>query len=263
MTAEVAGVVVDAALFDLDGVITDTASVHEAAWRALFDDVLARRPAAPGEDHRPFTHDDYLRHVDGRRRLDGIAAFLASRGVAVPEGEPGDGPDRPTLRGMAERKDRAFRERLAVDGVRSFDGTVAFVRALHAEGVATAVFSASRNCAAVLEAAGVAELFAVRVDGVVAAELGLPGKPDPATLLEAARRLGVEPSRTLVVEDAQAGVAAGRRGGFALVVGIDRTGGAALAEHGADVVVADLDELAVRPAAEDGGGDGARRRGAR
>jgi trehalose-phosphatase len=236
----------DAAIFDLDGVVTDTASVHEAAWTLLFDEFLAGRPDRAGEDHAPFTHEDYLRHVDGKRRLDGIAAFLASRGIHLPTGGPDDPEDAATLHALAERKDGAFRQRLARDGVDAFGSTVALVRRLQGEGLGTAVFSASRNCAAVLEAAGLGDLFPVRVDGVVAAELDLPGKPDPATLLEATRRLGALPARTVVVEDAQAGVEAGRRGGFGLVIGIDRSGGTGdLATHGADVVVGDLAEVEV------------------
>lgn len=237
----------DAVLFDLDGVVTDTASVHAAAWTRLFDDHLSHRRPRPGEDLRPFTPEDYLRFVDGVSRADGVRRFLASRGIELPDGEPGDGPDAETVNGLGNRKDRLFAERLAEDGVDAFDSTVELVRALRAAGIGVAVFSASRNCRAVLEAAGLGDLFPVRVDGVVAAELGLPGKPDPAVLLEAARRLGVTPGRTAVVEDAEAGVEAGRRGGFALVIGVDRGGDPKrLAASGADVVVADLAEVEVR-----------------
>jgi alpha,alpha-trehalase len=239
----------DAVLFDLDGVVTDTASVHAAAWTRLFDDYLAHRSARPGEDLRPFTPEDYLRHVDGMPRADGVRRFLASRGIELPNGEPGDGPDAETANGLGNRKDRLFAERLAADGVEAFDSTVELVLALRAAGFGVAVFSASRNCRAVLEAAGLGDLFPVRVDGVVAAELGLPGKPDPAVLLEAANRLGADPARTAVVEDAEAGVEAGRRGSFALVIGVDRGGDRErLAASGADVVVADLAEVEVAPA---------------
>jgi alpha,alpha-trehalase len=234
----------DAVLFDLDGVVTDTASVHAAAWTRLFDEFLSSRPPGPGEDLRPFTPEDYLRHVDGVPRADGVRRFLASRGIDLPDGEPGDGPDALTANGLGNRKDRLFQERLAADGVETFGSTVELVRALRSVGVGVAVFSASRNCQAVLEAAGLGDLFPVRVDGVVAAELDLPGKPDPAVLLEAARRLGADPGRTAVVEDAEAGVEAGRRGGFALVIGVDRAGDPdRLAASGADVVVADLAEV--------------------
>jgi alpha,alpha-trehalase len=236
----------DAVLFDLDGVVTDTASVHAAAWKRLFDEFLSGRGAGGDEDLGPFSDEDYLRHVDGVPRADGVRRFLRSRGIELPDGEPGDGPDAPTANGLGNRKDRLFQERLAADGVETFGSTVELVRALRAAGVGVAVFSASRNCQAVLEAAGLGDLFPVRVDGVVAAELGLPGKPDPAVLLEAARRLGAEPGRSVVVEDAEAGVEAGRRGGFALVIGVDRAGAPErLAGSGADVVVADLAEVEV------------------
>ena len=227
----------DAVIFDLDGVITDTASVHRAAWKRLFDGYLAERSEDPAEDHRPFTDQDYLRHVDGKARLDGVRDFLASRGVEVDDG---------TIAELGDRKNRTFLEALEEDGVTRFESTVELVVRLQLNGLRTAVFSASRNCRPVLQAAGLGELFEARVDGVVAAELGLPGKPDPAVLLEATRRLDAEPERTVVVEDAQAGVQAGRRGGFGLVIGIDREGVAEqLREHGADIVVDDLDEVIV------------------
>jgi beta-phosphoglucomutase family hydrolase len=240
----------DAVLFDLDGIVTDTASVHAAAWSQMFDDFLeqraAREGADPTEDRRPFSVEDYHRHVDGKLRQDGVAAFLASRRIRLPYGEPGDGPDVETVHGLGNRKDQYFLARLQDDGVVVFASTVELVRRLQAIGLGTAVFSASRNCRQVLEAAGLGDLFGVRVDGVVAAELGLPGKPDPATLLEAARRLGAAPARAVVVEDALSGVAAGRRGGFGLVIGVDRVGQAEeLRAHGADVVVTDLAEVTV------------------
>jgi len=229
----------DAVIFDLDGVVTDTASVHAAAWRRLFDDYLAARPSRAGENHLPFTDEDYRRFVDGRPRSDGVLAFLASRGITE---------DPSAVRALGDRKDGYFRESVAREGVRVFDGTVRLLRALKAAALRVAVISASRNCAAVLEAAGLDEMFDVRIDGVVAHELGLPGKPDPAVFLEAARRLGVAPDRAVVVEDALAGVEAGRRGGFGLVVGVDRTGHPGeLRVRGADVVVTDLAEVAVPP----------------
>ena len=225
----------DAVIFDLDGVVTDTASVHAAAWRRLFDDYLTARPARTGENRRPFTDEDYRRFVDGRPRYDGVQAFLTSRGITE---------DTPVMRALGDRKDVYFRESVAVHGVRVFDGTVRLLRALKAAGVRIAVISASRSCAAVLEAAGLDEMFDVRVDGVVARELGLPGKPNPAVFVEAARRLQVAPNRAVVVEDALAGVEAGRRGGFGLVVGVDRTGHPdELRAAGADMVVADLAEV--------------------
>lgn len=227
----------DAVVFDLDGVITDTASVHRAAWKRLFDAFLEQRPDVAGQDHRPFSDEDYRRYVDGKPRLDGVRDFLASRGIELDEN---------TVHELGERKNAAFRESLDEDGVVVFESTVELVCRLQQRGMRTAVFSASRNCEPVLEAAGLSELFEARVDGVVAAELGLPGKPDPAVLLEAMRRIGAQPSRTVVVEDAEAGVEAGRRGGFGFVIGVDRVGAAdALREHGAHVVVEDLAEVHV------------------
>jgi len=238
----------DAALFDLDGVVTDTASVHRRAWRAMFDALLADRPEQAGEDHRPFTDDDYLQHVDGKPRHDGVSAFLASRGIALPLGGSDDPPEADTIHGLGRRKDDAFVEALARDGVEVFPRTVELVRALQGAGVGTAIFSASRNCLRVLEAAGLDDLFEVRVDGIVAGELDLPGKPDPATLLEAARRLDAEPARCVVVEDALVGVEAGSRGGFGFVIGVDRTGNEqGLRAHGADVVVPHLGHVRVGP----------------
>jgi alpha,alpha-trehalase len=230
-----------AMIFDTDGVVTRTASVHAAAWKAMFDEFLRRRAETTGEPYVPFDDEDYVRDVDGRSRYDGVAGFLASRDIRLPRGEPSDPPDRDTVCGLGNRKNDAFSARVREHGVEAFESTLVLARRLRGRGIRTAVVSASENCAAVLAAAGAAELFEVRVDGLDAAELGLVGKPDPALFLEAARRLGVEPGRAAVVEDALAGVEAGRRGGFGLVVGVDRTGHAdALAAHGADVVVADL-----------------------
>ena len=228
---------VDAVVFDMDGVITRTADVHMAAWKRMFDDWLRDRAAASGEDFREFTEQDYLVHVDGKRREDGVAHFLASRGVD---------PDDALVHALAQRKNDAFLETVATDGVAPYESTVRLVHDLVAAGVGVAVISASRNAAVILEAAGVADLFPVRVDGDVAAELGLPGKPDPAVFLEAARQLGVPPERAVVVEDAIAGVEAGRSGGFRLVIGVDRTGHPEpLRVAGADVVVTDLDQVSV------------------
>ena len=235
----------DAVIFDLDGVVTDTASIHAAAWKKLFDDFLARRPAHEGEDHTPFTDDDYRRLVDGKPRYDGVTDFLASRGISLQRGLPSDSGD-DSVCGLGNRKQQLFLDLLA-DGVPLFESTVDLVRKLQDIEVATALYSSSRNCEQVLKAAGVGDLFPVRIDGVVADELGLPGKPNPAVLLEATRRLGVRPDRSVVVEDADAGVSAGRSGGFALVIGVDRTGHAdELLQSGADVVVADLADVAVR-----------------
>jgi beta-phosphoglucomutase family hydrolase len=238
-----------AVVFDLDGVLTDTATAHRASWRSVFDQLLA----TPGPGRRdPFTDEDYLRYVDGRRRYDGAATFLASRGISLPWGDPADPPGAPTVCGVGNRKDEVFGQWLTSHHVPAYPDATRFLARLAVAGIRRAVVSASRNCAAVLASAGLSDAFEVQVDGVVADELGLPGKPDPATFLEAARRLGVPAARCVVVEDAESGVRAGRSGGFGLVVGIDRAGGAQGATHaaalraaGADVVVGDLDELAV------------------
>jgi alpha,alpha-trehalase len=236
----------DAVVFDTDGVLTDTARVHAAAWAQLFDAYLEARAARLGERCRPFTPADYRRLVDGRPRYDGVAAFLEDRGIALPMGDPADPPGLETVCGLGNAKDRRFAARLRRHGAKAFPSSAALVRRLRTAGVWTAAVSASRNMATVLASAGLHGLFDAEVDGVEAARLGLAGKPDPALFLEAARRLGVAPARAAVVEDAIAGVEAGRRGGFGLVVGVDRAGqAAALAEHGADVVVADLGQLAV------------------
>ncbi|WP_228980283.1 HAD family phosphatase [Streptomyces sp. DH12] len=232
---------VRAVVFDTDGVLTDSARVHAAAWKETFDAFLAALPpdAADPAARRPFgTADDYPRYVDGRSRRDGAAAFLASRGL----------PAGPTLvERVAADKERRFTARLRGRPVDAYPGTVRLLRALRDDGVPMAAASASRHAREVLAGARLLDLFDALVDGVEAARLGLPGKPDPALFLEAARRLGAPPGRCAVVEDALAGVEAGRRGGFGLVVGVDRAGrpgGAdALRRHGADLVVRDLSEL--------------------
>jgi alpha,alpha-trehalase len=235
----------DAVIFDLDGVVTDTASIHAAAWAAMFNDFFKQRPADDHENQSPFTDGDYRHFVDGKARLDGVSDFLASRGISLPLGDSSDSTE-DTVWGLGNRKQQLFLERVDA-GVPVFESTVALVRKLADVGVATAIYSSSRNCDQVLEAADLGDLFAVRVDGVVADALGLPGKPDPAVLLEATRRLGAVPERCVVVEDAEAGVEAGRDGGFALVIGVDRTGHAEeLLRCGADVVVLDLADVAVR-----------------
>ena len=245
----------DAVIFDTDGVLTDTASVHAAAWKRLFEEYLALRTSRGQEPFRPYEEADYLRSIDGRPRYDGVAGFLASRGIELPWGDPGDPPGRETVRGLGNAKDRLFVAHLRQHGARAFEGSADLVRRLRAAGTRTAVVSASRNMLAVLASAGLSGLFDADVDGVQAARLGLAGKPDPGLFLEAARRLGVPPWRAAVVEDALAGVEAGRRGGFGLVVGVDRGGqAAALAERGADVVVVDLSDLPLEGAVGDRGG---------
>ena len=238
----------DAVVFDMDGVITDTARTHAQAWKRMFDTYLRARGDAADAPFQPFTDEDYRRYVDGKHRDDGVASFLAARGIQLARGGPADPPDRETVWGLANRKDLDFQQVLKREGAKVFPSSVAFVHELQSHGVATAIVSASKNCRRVLDAAGVGDLFPVRVDGIVSEELKLPGKPSPATFLEAARRLGAGPGRSVVVEDAIAGVEAGRRGDFAFVVGVDRTGqAAALKAAGADVVVADLGELQVVP----------------
>ena len=238
----------DAALFDMDGVVTDTTDVHRLAWAAMFDAFLQHAEIRTGRLQAPFGLDDYQRYVDGKHRDDGVRDFLASRGIHLPDGTPDDPGEAETVWGLANRKNAAFQETLAAEGARVFPSTVQLVHALQAAGIGTAVISASRNCQRVLEAAGVGDLFAVRVDGTESARLGLAGKPDPAMFLEAARRLGADPGRTVVVEDAVAGVQAGRAGRFGLVVGVDRGGHSAeLRREGADVVVADLAAVRLLP----------------
>ncbi|MDN2565553.1 trehalose-phosphatase [Aquibium sp. A9E412] len=238
----------DAAIFDLDGVVTRTARLHAASWKRLFDAYLAERAERTGEPFRPFDLvEDYARHVDGKPRQDGVAAFLRSRGIVLEPGTPDDPPERETVAGLGKRKNRHFRAALARDGVAVFDTTVAFIGRLRRRHAGTALVSSSRNARAVLAAAGLEDLFDVVIDGNDLARLGLKGKPAPDLFLEAARRLGAEPGRAIVFEDAVSGVEAGAAGGFGLVVGLDRQGrAAALKAAGADLVVDDVARLHVR-----------------
>lgn len=232
-----------AVLFDLDGVVTDTASVHMAAWKTMFDEVLRARAADAGEEPVLFDEADYQRDVDGKPRYDGVRSFLRTRGIELPEGDISDPPDADTVHGLGNRKNDLVQELLA-DGVVVYPGTLRLVERLRARGVPLAIVSSSRNAGAVLAAAGIADLFDDRVDGEVAVAEGLPGKPAPDTFLAAAERLGVPAADAVVVEDAVSGVQAGRAGGFGLVVGVDREGDPRrLRDAGADVVVADLAEL--------------------
>jgi beta-phosphoglucomutase family hydrolase len=235
----------DAVLFDLDGVLTSTAKIHSSCWKTTFDDFLRHRSEERKEPFRPFDiATDYKRYVDGKLRYDGVRSFLASRGITLAEGSPDDPPTAETVCGLGNRKDELVKAAIEQGHVESYPGSVALVRRLREQGIRTAVVSSSNNCEQVLRAAGIAELFEVRVDGVVASQLGLPGKPAPDTFLKAARMLGVTPARAVVVEDAIAGVQAGRAGGFGLIVGVDREGsGDALRTAGAEVVVTDLAEL--------------------
>jgi len=239
----------DAVVFDMDGVVTRTAVVHAAAWRRLFDDFMAERARETGDEWRPFdVESDYRVYVDGKPRYDGVSSFLESRGIVLPHGSPDDPPDRATVCGLGNRKNGYFLEELDRHGVQAYETTVRLVRALQGLGIGTAIISASKNLDTVLGAAGLSRLFPVKVDGILAAEIGLAGKPDPAVFLEAARRLDASPARTVVVEDALSGVEAGRRGAFGLVIGVDRTGDAeGLLRAGADVVVPDLGEVELEP----------------
>jgi beta-phosphoglucomutase family hydrolase len=232
-------------LFDLDGVLTKTATVHAAAWKQMFDEFLRARAQASGEQFVPFDeHDDYDRYVDGRPRNDGTRTFLASRGITLPEGSPDDPPTAPTVHGLSNRKNELVQRKIRSDGVETYSGSVEFVRAARTAGYSTAVVSSSANTKDVLAVTGLTDLFDARIDGAVAIERHLPGKPAPDTFLAGAAALGVPPSEAVVFEDALAGVEAGRAGHFGLVVGVDRVGqAAALREHGADVVVSDLSEL--------------------
>jgi alpha,alpha-trehalose phosphorylase len=245
MAVRVAHAEVDAVLFDLDGVLTTTRTVHAAAWKDTFDDLLERWDAEHGTSTARFDlGQDYPALVDGRPRQEGAARFLDSRGIRLPDGRPDSPADEVSVWGVANRKQDMVEAELERVGVEPFPGSVAWVRELREAGVRTAVVSASRNCARVLDYAGIGTLFDTVVDGGLALELGLRGKPAPDTFLEAARVLGVDPARAAVVEDALPGVEAGRSGGFAVVVAVDRDGHAqALREHGADVVVLDLSEM--------------------
>ncbi len=237
----------DAVLFDLDGVLTRTESVHAAAWKRLFDAFLERRSSTRGEVFAPFDIDlDYRRYVDGKPRQDGALSFLESRGIELPIGGPEDAPGEQSVQALGKLKDRYFMQQLEQHGVEVYEGSVELVRSLRAANVRTAVVSSSKNTEAVLAAVGISELFDARVDGNDVVRLGIAGKPAPDAFLEGARRVGADPARTVVVEDATAGVAAGRAGGFGLVIGVDRSGQSqALRQAGADVVVTGLQEVEV------------------
>ena len=234
----------DAVIFDLDGVVTDTASVHRAAWKKLFKTVLSDPRIPPTANSAPFQDSDYFALLDGRPREQGILAFMRSRGIDLPPGDPADPPGAWTAVGLGKAKSALFLEELSRDGVQIFPGTVDLITRLRESQVPIALVSSSRNTSAVLAAATLEGMFTVIVDGTVVSQLHLPGKPDPAALLEAARRLDVRPARVAVVEDATAGIAAARRGGFGLVVGIDRSSRRPdLEEAGADIVLHDVGEL--------------------
>ena len=237
----------DAVIFDLDGVITDTALLHAAAWKEMFDDVLKEIAASSGGRQRPFDRrKDYLLYVDGKPRHDGVVDFLASRKIELPEGRPDDPPDKPTVYGLGTRKNRLFQQKLKEDGVTVYDSTIRLIHRLRSKKVKTAVVSSSKNCREILKTAAIEDLFDAVVDGKDAAVRNLEGKPAPDIFLEAARQLHTRPQRAAVVEDALVGVQAGKLGHFACVIGVNRNDQKkALKEHGADVVVNDLCEIAV------------------
>jgi beta-phosphoglucomutase family hydrolase len=236
---------VNTCLFDLDGVLTKTAKVHASAWKEMFDAYLRERAQREGGEFVPFDPvADYDRYVDGKPRYEGVQSFLDARGIDLPRGDPSDPPAAETVDGLGNRKNEIVLRRIRERGVEPYEGSVRYVHAARDAGMRRAVVSSSTNCRDVLVAAGIEDLFEVRIDGVVAEREGLRGKPAPDTFLAGARRLGAAPSAAVVFEDALAGVEAGRAGEFGFVVGVDRTGQAdALREHGASVVVSDLAEL--------------------
>ena len=235
----------DAVLFDLDGVITDTASLHAACWKQMFDDYLRRRATERGEPFRPFdTATDYKLYVDGKPRFDGVRDSLKSRDIHIPEGTPSDSPSAETVGGLGNRKNDLINDVIEDRGVKAHEGSVNFIRQLHDQGYKIAVVSSSQNCATVLHAAALDHFFNAQVDGNMIEEQHLAGKPSPDTFLIGAKLLGVEPGRAVVVEDAISGVQAGSNGHFALVIGVARKGNAdELLHHGAHLVVTDLAEL--------------------
>jgi len=249
---------ITALLFDLDGVLTKTAVVHDKAWKETFDAFLKQRAEREDEEFKPFdSNSDYNEYVDGKPRYDGVRSFLESRGIELPEGEHDDPPDAETVCGLGNRKNQLVLELIERDGVEPYEGSVAFVKAARAAGLRRAVVSASANCKDVLEAAGIAHLFEERIDGIVTDERHLKGKPAPDTYLAGAEALGVEPAAACVFEDAVSGVEAGHAGKFGHVVGVDRVNHAdALREHGADVVVDDLGELILDEGGEDAAASG-------
>ena len=234
-----------ACLFDLDGVLTETATLHAKAWQTMFDCFLADRGRSSGKPFVAFdVVHDYDLYVDGKPRDEGTRCFLASRGIQLPEGAADDPPTAETIAGLGKRKNSILLDSIREHGMEVYPGSLRYLRAVKGAGLRTAVVSSSKNCHQVLVAAGIANLFDARIDGVVAADQHLAGKPAPDTYLAAARTVGATPAQAAVFEDALAGVAAGRAGQFGFVVGVDRTGQAdELRRHGADVVVSDLASL--------------------
>jgi beta-phosphoglucomutase family hydrolase len=239
---------VRACLFDLDGVLTPTAVIHEAAWKEMFDAYLEERSRGSGESFVPFDETDYERFVDGKPRADGVRSFLDSRGIRIPEGAPDDPPGAETVSGLGNRKNELFLAKIRAGGISPYPGSLRYLEAARDAGLRRAVVSSSANCRDIIRSAGIDSLLEVVVDGGVAAQLRLRGKPAPDTYLAAADKLGASPSASAVFEDALAGVDAGRAGAFGYVVGVDRVGQAeALKAHGASIVVKDLAELLSTP----------------
>lgn len=237
----------DAAIFDMDGVLTDTAAVHSTAWQRMFDEFLLSRTQRTGAEFEEFSHArDYRAHVDGKPRYEGVASFLASRGIRLPHGSPDDLPRTETICGLGNRKNELFNAAIAANGAAVYPSTVALIRALHVADIKVGLATSSRNSGLILSRSRTTSLFATVVDGLVSARLGLRGKPRPDIFATASANLGVEPARAVIFEDAVSGVRAGADGGFALVIGVARENNAQeLRESGADVVVRDLDELSV------------------
>ena len=235
----------DAVIFDMDGVITQTAEVHSLAWKKMFDEYLHFREIERGEPFREFTHaDDYLSFVDGRPRYKGVETFLDSRGIQIPFGKPEDEPGKETVCGLGNKKNELFNKMLEADGVGVYDSTIKLIKELLEKGVKVGVATSSKNCALILKKTGIADLFETRVDGIVSAELGLKGKPEPDIFTTATDNLGVKHHRAIIVEDAVSGVQAGRKGHFGLIIGVARDNNAhELKTNGADYVVEDLSEL--------------------
>ncbi len=233
-----------ALIFDMDGVLTETAQIHAEAWKKLFDAYLWERSEKSGETFKPFTMEDYARYVDGKPRYEGAESFLLSRGIRLSFGTPDDPPELETVCGLANRKNAYFNAALEERGAKAYASSLSFVKEAKAKGARVAAITSSKNGHEILRAAGISDLFDAKITGLESAELGLKGKPDPDIFLTAAERLDAEPARAAVFEDALAGVEAARRGGFGLVVGVDRIGQAdELKAKGADLVVKDLSEL--------------------
>ena len=235
----------DAVLFDLDGVLTATAKVHASCWKKMFDEYLQKRTTRLGEPFHPFEiGTDYRLYVDGKPRFDGVRDFLRSRNIELPEGAPDDPPQMETVCGLGNRKNEMINAVIESEGVEVYGGSVALVRHILEKGIKVAIVTSSQNCDTVLKAAGISDYFKVRVDGNIIHDQHLSGKPAPDAFLAAAKTLGVNPKRAVVVEDAISGVQAGRNGGFGLVIGVARKGDSEeLRKHGADIVVKDLGEL--------------------